>query len=291
MSLNQKFFILFSDIILVGGRKEGTALFSSSSTRQEWTELRKLPSSRTNHGSVVIKNTLYTIGGVGYENIDKYDAATKSFVTVRSIDTYIFEFGSCNYNEDSIMVAGGYFNYRKTNRSFVFNTSSNVIWKLGDLNESKYGLVLVNCLGTVYAIGGYGDGVCKKLIERYNPKENKWEKLTTSLIIGRYHHGAVSHNELIYIFGGRNEHGKAEDSVERFNTNTSEIELISSRLSVPRLLFGICTLGNDVYICGGLTVLKNTETVEVFNLNTEQFRFGKNLPFADYGFTANVLEE
>ena len=85
-----------------------------------------------------------------------------------------------------------------------------------------------------------------------------------------------------------------EGTVERFNTNTSEIELISAKLSIQRNGFGMCTVGSDVYIFSGFKGQAqggSTNTVEVFNLDTETFRSGKSLPIADYGFTADVLEE
>ena len=278
--------------------------------------MQDLPSERSYHGSAVVNNTLYLIGGEGNKNIDKYDAATKSFVTVKSLDTARSDFGICNYNDNSIIVAGGRIDGEKTSTSFLYNTSSNKIKKLGELNEKKSGLVLVNCLGTVFSVGGCNFG---KNIEKFSPLENKWKTTKSSLNIGRFQPGAVAHKEFIYIFGGHNEHRKMVSSIEKFNTKTGEVTTIESKLLIPRNCFASYKIFSDVYIIGGdtfdystiipannnsgytqqlaITIKKNvldfinhfTNTTEIFNLNSEEIRQGISFPVSDEGFTAGVL--
>jgi len=67
----------------------------------------------------------------------------------------------------------------------------------------------------------------------------------------------------------------------------------------PRKNFAICKLGSDVYLIGGDkgTEFKNgkrftkfTNSVQVFNLCSEEFRVCTNLPNNTAGFTADVLD-
>ena len=61
-----------------------------------------------------------------------------------------------------------------------------------------------------------------KYIEKFNPVQKVWIKLTASLIIDKCQSRAVAHNEHIFIIGGQNKH-RMEGSVERFNTKTYKI--------------------------------------------------------------------
>lgn len=229
------------------------------------------------------------------------------------MDTARSDFGICNYSGDSIIIAGGCVDGEKTSTSFLYNTSLNKIKKLGDLNEKKFGLVLVNCLGTVFSVGGCN---YSKKIEKFDPLENKWMTANSSLNIGRFHSRAVAHKEFIYIFGGQNEHHKMESSIEKFNTRTSEVTVIESKLLIPRNCFALYKISSDVYIIGGDTFdfssiapannslgviqqlmkrgmldLTNrfTNTTEIFNLNSEEIRQGISFPISDEGLTACVL--
>ena len=130
----------------------------------------------------------------------------------------------------------------ETNTSFVYNTQTNEIKDLGDLNESKYALMLVNCLGSVYALGGskYPPSVYNSPIKSYNTIEklntttNKWEILKCQLIYNRLQSRAIAHNEFIYVFGGKSEQGKMESVVEKINTLNEEVAVIKSRMLDPR---------------------------------------------------------
>ena len=98
--------------MLTGGSNYTTSrsLSSFSLATKKWTRLGDLPSGRFYHGSVVLNNSLYLVGGVGNRNIDKYDASTETFATVKSMETERSRFGACKCNDDSLIVAGGYMN-------------------------------------------------------------------------------------------------------------------------------------------------------------------------------------
>lgn len=269
---------------------------------------------------------MYLVGGVGNRNIDKYDSETKSFVTVKAMDTERSQFGICFFNKDNIIVAGGLIRGERTKTAFLYNTRYNSITKISDLNEEKYGHVLVNCLGTVFAIGDFTCEVTTS-IEKYNPELEVWQKLPTNLQVPRYDARAVAHNEFIYVFGGRNVYQNLENSIERLNVTTGEVTIIDSRMLVGRNCPALCKIDSDVYILGGdvfvnyedlsndeesdmvsrankkrklstcelqRVVLNHTnhftDCVEIFNLDDEEITGGRRLPIADEGFSAVVLE-
>ena len=255
------------------------------------------------HSAVVVNNVLYLVGTHGFYNwkIDKYDPSTKSFVTVKSMDIVRNQFGICQYDDESFIVAGGKIKRgcgipKKTNTSYLYNTSTNEIKYLGGLNNYKFGLVLVNCLGSVYALGGeYKNNT----IEKLNPTTNKWEIMESKLKIGRYEPGAVSYNEFIYVFGGeikRNDNRTiVSNSIEKVNVLTGEVKMIESEMIGVRSSFGIIKINSDVYLMSGHCKKpgkprKVTYLIEVFNLESEKFTELARSSFKSEGCIASVLE-
>ena len=276
------------------------AFLSFSPANKQWIRLKDLPSERTYHGSIVVNDSMYLVGGVRNKDIDKYEAATKTFVTVNSMDTVRNRFGMCLYNEDSIIVAGGIVDCLETKTSFLYNTRYNNIKKLGDLNEGKCGLVLINCLGIIFAIGGFPAGKGNQ-IEKFNSSKNIWEKLSVKLKVGRFQPRAVAHNEFIYIFGGQNALESMESSVEKYNTKTNQITTIDSSLLLARNCFAICKINSEIFLMGGDThdysrtnrkkgLNYYIKSVEVFNLKNETFKLGIDLPVADEAMSAVAMK-
>ena len=94
---------LFKGIILARGTEIRRSLFSFSTVTKEWIKLVDLPSNRTKHNAIVINNNMFIVGGGNNENIDKYDASTKTFVTVKRMETKISEFGICRYDDETLL--------------------------------------------------------------------------------------------------------------------------------------------------------------------------------------------
>lgn len=254
------------------------------------------------HGSVNINNSLYLVGGERNNAIDIFEPITPSFGNLNSMQTCRSSFGICQYNDCSLIVAGGYHSRCKSgNRalnatSFLYDTSTNDIKYLGNLNKPKQKLVLVNCLGAVFALGGYGKKVdCEKIVEKLNPTTDKWEIIQSKLTVCRISPRAISHNEYIYVFGGKNYQGIMQDSVEKINTLSGEVTIFESMMQIPKFSFAICKIDSDVYLIGGdksnqsydSTDLKNS--VEVFDLCSEKFKSSKNLSIYDGRLTFDDL--
>ena len=71
---------------------------------------------------------------------------------------------------------------------------------------------------------------------------------------------------------------------------TKRVEIISTQLRVARCEFAVAKVGEKINIFGGnVDLLQATDSVEIFDLNTEQIEQGVKFPFKDYGFTACVL--
>lgn len=74
--------------------------------------------------------------------------------------------------------------------------------------------------GFLYAIGGQVNKQSMKLVKRFDPDANKWEKVN-SLILQRSSTAVAVHSNYIYVVGGATDYNKMETaSVERFDGNS-----------------------------------------------------------------------
>ena len=233
------------------------------------------------------------------------------------METKISEFGICRYDDESFIIANGIINKDATNTdlffinenklpnntTFVYNTRTNEIKYLGQLNGPRRRHVLVNCLGTIYALGGIiKESVRKtrsiKQIEKLNPTTNKWEILQSKLNIGSNRLCAISHNEFIYLFGDKYSKCGNEILVEKFNTLTGEVKTIESKMINARSSFAICKVNSNVYLISEnfreirisrknmktMYKYKERDGIIVFNLESETFTETLNLRFKNSDF-------
>ena len=161
--------------MLIGGygNKKSSDLFSKKTNL--WTVIEpKSATIRLGHGSLTIKNECYVFGGVNNKRIDKYSYETNEFITLNFLNSERFAFGYSLFRKDSFILAGGYnSHYMPTDACFVYNMTSNILKRVGSLNIKRAALVLVNCMGSIYAIGGLDNFRSLRFIEKFNKVENK----------------------------------------------------------------------------------------------------------------------
>ena len=285
--------MFLTDFLLVGGYKNQKSAYLSSKKTNQWSGVfLESASRRSGHGSIVINNECYVFGGVDNKKIDKYIPITNKFVTLNFMDVERSNFGYTTFGKDSFIVAGGSLEnpYIMTNTYFMYNTTSNTFKKVGSLNTERGGFVLVNCMGTIYAIGGSSSIKSFKSIEKYDSITNKWKILSSRLKKKRYFHQAVAYGELIFIIGGKDR--KLLRSIEKFNTNTGEVIEIEGKLSTGRFSFATLKINNTVQIVGGVGKSLGLDVVlsftEIFDLDSETVQHGGNVLSADAGSTTCV---
>jgi len=276
-------------IMLFGGFENPRSCYSFSFSSQQWTKLPDLPSDRKNHGLAVIGQSAYLVGGDNNKDINEYNLTTKQFRRMNSMKTDRDRLSMCFYTANKILITGGWEN-GSTDSCFLYDTITNKFETIGSLNTRRYAHVVVNEGNTAYAIGGVGKNV-KRLntIEVLDETTQKWKLLETTLLIPRYFHQAVVHKNSIYIIGGRDGSDERTDTIEKFDILTERIKLLNVKLKFARNSFAAAKHMNDLYIIGGNTGEDYTPTVEIFDLNKEEMREGKELPVADCAFTACVL--
>ena len=113
------------------------------------------------------------------------------------------------------------------------------------------------------------------------------------LNIARSCHQAVSHKQFIYVIGGYNKNGCCTDTIERIDVAAGKVEILSVKLKHARSSFATSKVNNNLFIFGGLARDGNscgeTNSTEVFNLETLEVKEGVELPISNSGFTACSL--
>ena len=282
--------------MLFGGFSNKRSFYSFSPSKQQWTKLPDLPSNRCSHGSVVIGNSVFIVGGYDNKTIEEYNISTKTIEKVATMKKSLYSFGICPFNESEVLIAGGSDdNYKATNNCFLFNTNSKTFKDIGKMNTKRFGHVLVNVEGVVYSIGGR-DVNYKHLntIEILDAKSEQWTTSHAKLNIARRSHQAFAHKHFIYIFGGGIEEGTRyceghTNTIEKYNLLTGQIELLAFKLHSPRLKFAMGKINSDVYIIVGSNGYKKLDKIVIFNLETEKIKEGEQIPVSDFTYTACVV--
>ena len=283
---------ILTGVLLVGGSNHPSSVQLFSFASKQWTSLKNLPTERMFHGSITMENGIYIVGGKNNKNIDKYNPSTGVFEKVALMAEYRYLFEICSVDSKSFIFTGGIDGKdHSVATSYIFNTNSKTLKKVGNLNTERYGFALVKSEdGDIYAIGG-GDGQnnCLNTIEQFDKKTQSWKNVNTKLKIARRKFEAVAYKNYIYIISGMIQNCTKTNSIEKFDTITGEIKVIKTKLNLGRRSFAVAKLKNLVYIFGGLTDLSIENTVEVFNLDLEEIKEGKDFRNADFGSTANIF--
>ena len=276
---------------MFGGYRKDKSLRSYSFATRQWTQLPDLPTARKAHRSVAVGKEIFLISCKDNATIERYDVESGRVSKTYHLETYRYSFGACLYDGDKIMVAGGQpEGLWSSDTTFLFDTVKGTVEEAARMTCDRKAFAVVNCRGAVYAIGGssasvstiehgikYNSGSLKS-IERYDPKSGGWVLAPFELVVGRRHHCAVAHDRFIYVFGG--ETGNVRhfffDTVERIDTRTDRVEVLSCKMRRPRSRVRavkvserrVCLLGG---VIGEMVV---SDAVEWFDLDKEEMSSG-----------------
>lgn len=109
----------------------------------------------------------------------------------------------------------------------------------------------------------------------------------------RYGHAAVNDGDKIYVIAGSNKNGFLSD-IEIIDPKTQEIQVLVNKV-IPRRYFSAVWDGkHSIYIIGGISRQNNKHRyerrVEIFNTQTNEVTFGKEIPVSTRINTAVLLD-
>ena len=72
----------------------------------------------------------------------------------------------------------------------------------------------------------------------------------------------------------------ATSTIEKINTVTKRVEIIATKLRVKRYDFAVAKVGEIIWMFGGRkNVVSKTDSIKIFDLNTEQIEQGVRMSF------------
>ena len=156
-------------------------------------------------------------------------------------------------------------------------------WREIGLKVDRYRFTAVEYLNQVWIIGGVGDGNNEVLdtVVIFDPISNSQITSTIRMKEGRESAEAIVYEDKLFIFGGYNETSYELNSVEMYSPQTNEFTVMSP-MKRARWDFGVCRVGNLVYVMGGQKLYdkkdETTDSVEIYNLETDEWNDGVDLP-------------
>ena len=274
--------------------------YSFSTLTQQWTKLQDLPTSRHQHGSAVIGNSVFLVGGWNNDTVEKYDTVTEKFTEINLVKKSSLlaaesrhSFGMCAYETDSLLIASGCPNNNDeiTKSCFLLDTKAQTAREVGSLGDGRAGHALVNLEEEIFCIGGHsinymGVATYFSSIEKFNPITEEWMTSHLKLIEGRRDHQAVTYKQFIYVLGGRTEKDWCTDTIERINVSEGKVEMLDVKLRRWCSVFAVAVVKSDLYIFGSHGGGGSTE---VLNLETLEIKEGVEPPESSHRFTACSL--
>ena len=158
---------------------------------------------------------------------------------------------------DNIYTFGGTESGEVTNKTEVFDTTTEIWTRKASMPEGRYKHSAVYMNGKVYICGGYNeDGTAASDIEIYDVANNTWEINTLATPNNNTNYIAGVYDEELYIFGGR-ENGQLTTKVYKYSYTLNEWNQMSCSMPVSNSVDGkAATTSYGFYILSGTNVIK-----------------------------------
>lgn len=141
---------------------------------------------------------------------------------------------------------------------------------------------------TVYVTGGFdpetrkcGELVACKTTFAYDIDSMEWSR-KADMKTGRAAHGATQFQDKLLVFGGRGRFGRAVASTEEYDP-ASDTWREGTPLDMPRMAVGCATVGNVIYVVGGMVpeaddLYRAVDRVDIYDPKAHTWSEGPPLP-------------
>ncbi|XP_067684796.1 kelch-like protein 28 [Haliotis asinina] len=277
-----------------------------------WGLLTRLPDARHHHGSAVLDDQVYVIGGSLVESSDPGDLANPTNICYRydPHGNFWTRVASMYHMRmyHSVAVLGGVLyaiggqNEFGESLPFVefYNPDTDTWGEVSAMTEAKIGAAAAGHRGLVYVVGGFLETENEKVVlgtvECYDPRKNRW--LCKNPLPGpRCHAGLVEVKDTLFLVGGSTFYDDSDaitslDAILRLDDDHDRWDRVQI-LRVPRHDAGVTAIGNQIYIVGGVTSSDNhaLADVEVFDVETCDWLEGTDwLTHAALGISCCTLD-
>lgn len=155
-----------------------------------------------------------------------------------------------------------------------------------DYADEKYGSNIVTINGDIYSVGGYNGAEYSGAIDRFNPADNIWHKVT-DIPNATVDFGIAVYNNKIYIIGGFNE--APTDYVQIYDPASG---VWTNGAAMPKRLSGFACgqLGDEVYVFGGSGMDGYRKSVYKYNISNNTWQTMNDMPYKTAYASAAIVK-
>ena len=161
-------------------------------------------------------------------------------------------------------------------------------WSDVDIRIKIKAFAVVYYLNKIFIVGGWNGMQTLNSIEVYDPFSKTQQVLPIKMKQARYGHKVIVYKMKLFLFGGEGKNGPL-NSVEMFSPGTNKFVKMSP-MKITRVDFACCRVGNFVYVIGGKIGFADTKSVEIYNLDTNTWTDGVDIPVAECNLYACVVD-
>ena len=220
---------------------------------------------------VTAENQIYLAGG--------NTSSSEQFSDTYSDDSYH------SYNEHSVQ-----------KHFFLYDNDHDTWVRKAPMLFPKSNFALVHVSGKIYCFGGvtfYQHPT--EIIECYDCVTNRWTYVGM-MPVTLVDLCAISYEKDIYILGGRTGVG-AHNVLMKYNITDATWSTLA-HMPTARFKFGVCIIGNEIYVVGGQIFSHSNQTitrnnlcsVEVYNIALNKWHQGPDLPHSMYNVGMVLLQ-
>ncbi|KAL8598586.1 hypothetical protein ACOMHN_013469 [Nucella lapillus] len=241
----------------------------------QWNRLPDLSTPRSGLGAVIVKRSLYVVGGrnnshegnMDSDGLNMFDAVRNIWVPCRPM-TVPRNRLAVGVIDNMIYALGG--SQGKTHHSSAerYNPEMDT-WEV--INSMKTRRIGVGCAvinRLLFAVGGF-DGVNRlSSVECYDPEKNEWRSVA-SMNTMRSGAGVTAMGPYVYAAGGYDSACQLR-SVERYSLDTDQWQFVTP-MNSPRSALSVAVIGERLYALGGFDGHNFLTTVEMYNPDTNDW--------------------
>lgn len=180
--------------------------------------------------------------------------------------------------ENQIFVAGGLFFDEQSKDEQIysyflqFDPASSDWMGMPPIPSPRFLFGMGEAENFIFVIGGRemkeGENILNTVMV-YDRQFLKWAE-SDPLPYLVYGHGVVSHNEMIYVIGGKGENKECLNRVCAYDIKTHQWKDLAP-LNTARSLFGVTIHKNNIYVVAGVTDSGLTGSAEVYDIKTNKW--------------------
>jgi hypothetical protein len=236
------------------GADWGDPLFQVYDTGSDtWTEKDPMPYSVWMHGSALVGDTIYLIGG-GWNNPLNtnwaYEPIADRWSSKAGMPSERGAPGVCALN-GKIYAIGGFVGSTFLVKNEMYDPATDTWTEKAPMPTARAGLAVVATGGKIYAIGGTDSpGASLALMEVYDPGKDAWSP-AAPMNSNRFGLVAASVGNKIFAIGGTPSNmTKSPGIAEIYDIAADEWESID-KLPIPTQWGTACCYNGNVYVMGG----------------------------------------